>query len=1169
MERGRAASILERAVSRGWVGREDVEGRDPEQALRRLIRAGLLSEDAIDALSTEVAAAGARAIDPDRVPTQAWESIVSTEGTPVDPLDPFGTDEQAETPFGRLEPGTEWGHYRIGEFLGSGGMGVVYRALDTKLDRVVALKILRAGEMDFMIRFVREARVQARLRHENVCDVYEAGEHDGVPHIAMQFIDGPELGEIAEELSLEQKVKIIAKVAEAVHAAHREGLIHRDLKPSNILVEPDPVGGLKPYVVDFGLARDERDAGTTATGMMMGTPAYMAPEQAMGESRRVDRRTDVYSLGAVLYRLLTGRPPFQAANQAQYVVALMELEPLPPRKVAPGVPVDLETIVLKCLDKDPDRRYPSARALALDLQRYLDDEPIEARPASVWYRVRKRVRRNRPLYSVIAVAAILVLAFGTSALAVRLRAAQQARLAQQFGRDAQDIEWIMRVAHLCPIHDITREKDQVRARMAEIEGQLDRVGPVAEGAGSYALGLGHLVLDEDREARTHLERAWSLGYREPEVAYALGLTLGAQYEQELLEVEELADADLREARRREVEQTLREPTLEYLRASRGSDVVVPEYLEGLIALYEKRYDDGLVKAAAASSRADWFYEAYLLEAALYAAMAAEHYERDERDPGKHAAESGRRAYRKALEVGQSDPGAHLGLCESWAAQMRVDYYHADDLSEPLAGVDRACGDAMAVDPAMGAAHRAASSALRVFASHQASRGRDSEEVLQRSLDHAQRAVALDPDSELSHEALGLIHFEIADLDWEYGRDAEPHCKLAIESFQRAIELDPTFASSYGWLGDTYRTQAYARWDLGLDPLPPWGAAIESYEQVLAIHPTSTAYADLGNIHSDRSQYVWERGDDPDPDLQAAVENFQRAIELSPSDYFVYGSLGTAYSIEADVLLSRGEDPSAAVQRTIEAMARAAELAPNWDHSYLITGATLHTRAEYERLSGGDPRATLQEAVAQLRKALALNQRSTTVHLYLAYSALIEARYELDQGRSPLAALDGARAHLERALQVDPGDPDTLHSLWEAELLEGRYAVEVGRSPRRALEHSREILADYAEIYPDIPRTLESVAHQCRWEAEWGFRRGEPQPERIAEGLAAVRKAKASSPSPQAPILLAEAALLLQQARLEGVDAATSRAEAEAALERALQLDPLLARDVERLRARPR
>lgn len=306
--------------------------------------------------------------------------------------------EPADLTLPTLEEGVPWvptqtpsggTRYAVGSLLGRGGMASVYRAFDRLLEREVALKVLNRAHAE---PYLREARSQARVRHDNVLEVYEAGELDGRPYIAMRYVDGPTLLGL-KGLPLEAQLQLLAEVAEGLHAAHRAGLLHRDVKPSNVLVERGPDGQLKPYVADFGIATSLAPGGA-GEASRAGTPAYMAPEQRLPDGV-VDRRMDVFALGATACELLTGALP----SPDQPLDGL--LAPLPP---------DVAAIVRKCLARDPSERYPSARAVAEDLHRFLDGEVAEAHAASLAYRLTKVALRHRVLLLVSGVAAVLLLA---------------------------------------------------------------------------------------------------------------------------------------------------------------------------------------------------------------------------------------------------------------------------------------------------------------------------------------------------------------------------------------------------------------------------------------------------------------------------------------------------------------------------------------------------------------------------------------------------------------------------------------------------------------------------------------------------------------------------------------------------------------------------------------
>ena len=336
------------------------------------------------------------------------------------------TGEVSHFESGHAVPATV-GRYEVGEMLGSGGMAEVYRAFDPMLNRAVALKFLRETDRDHLARFIREARAQAQVGNDHICDVYEAGIVDGRPFIAMRCIEGVTLAEAALRMSIDEKVAVMAEVAEALHAAHRTGLVHRDLKPNNIMVEARPDGGWHPWVLDFGLARDTSMDSMTTIGTVVGTPPYMAPEQARGERQKIDRRTDVYALGATLYDILGGTPPFGGESSVAVMMKVMTEDAPSLRTLDPSIPTDLDTIALKCLEKDPSRRYDSARALAEDLRRYLDGEPIAARRTTFVHRWARRARKHPTVSTLFGIALLAVLASIAWAVTTSMQSADRER----------------------------------------------------------------------------------------------------------------------------------------------------------------------------------------------------------------------------------------------------------------------------------------------------------------------------------------------------------------------------------------------------------------------------------------------------------------------------------------------------------------------------------------------------------------------------------------------------------------------------------------------------------------------------------------------------------------------------------------------------------------------
>jgi WD40 repeat protein/tRNA A-37 threonylcarbamoyl transferase component Bud32 len=314
------------------------------------------------------------------------------------------------------------GGYEVLGEVGRGGMSVVYKARQAHPDRVVALKVLLAGghaAAEQRARFLAEADALARLHHRNVVQVYEAGEHEGLPFLALEHVAGGTLARRlgGKPLPTAEAAALVETLARAVDAAHRAGVIHRDLKPANVLIAEDGT----PKVTDFGLAKQAR-SDLTATGMVLGTPSYMAPEQALGDNRAVGPAADVYALGAILYECLTGRPPFQGATALETLEQVVAQEPVPPSQLQARTPRDLGTVCLKCLRKEPHQRYATALDLAEDLRRFRAGEPIHARPTGALERTWRWAHRRPAVAALLAtvVALLLVVAVGGSAAAIRL-----------------------------------------------------------------------------------------------------------------------------------------------------------------------------------------------------------------------------------------------------------------------------------------------------------------------------------------------------------------------------------------------------------------------------------------------------------------------------------------------------------------------------------------------------------------------------------------------------------------------------------------------------------------------------------------------------------------------------------------------------------------------------
>lgn len=548
---------------------------------------------------------------------------------------PFPSDDVYTAPQSKGLPTDLVGDdYELEEKIGQGGMGVVYKAYHRSLRRTVALKIITGGglrdEID-IARFHIEAEAAARLDHPGIIPVYDVGEHNGNHYYAMAYIDGPSLSKFvgykAKLLPPRHAAELMEQVCRAVQYAHDRAVIHRDLKPANIMLE----NGKIPRLADFGLAKNMgEDDGLTMTGQVMGTPSYMAPEQATGKLDEISNRTDVYSLGATLYALLAGKPPFSGGTMLETIRQVVRAEPEPLTRVSHTVPRDLQIICEKCLAKSPADRYGSADEMADDLRRYLDGFPISARPLGFWARGLRWCQRNRIEAALLALTAtaliigtIVSVRFGLEAN--RQAAAARASLAEA-NENAQQLRESIRESFVFASEDVLAQEpgmqaaravllDSAQRYYAELVTQTprDRASQIALAEAQFMLAKVHMAMGKDDQARDTLDEA--LAIQKELVAQdahdALALTAFAKTHNQLARLARKrwqgltqfsADGKLSEEQATEAEQQLhdwQQHAAEVVRLRKVVVVQQPEDLESLRLLASATMNQGVAIGQAA------------------------------------------------------------------------------------------------------------------------------------------------------------------------------------------------------------------------------------------------------------------------------------------------------------------------------------------------------------------------------------------------------------------------------------------------------------------------------------------------------------------------------------------------------------------------------------------
>lgn len=922
------------------------------------------------------------------------------------------------------------------ELLGQGGMGQVYKADQLEpVRREVAIKLVSTDRVDadLLIRFDAERQALARMSHPSIAQVYGAGKSDGGrPYFVMEYAPGPTLLDYCNghELDLAARLELFRGICSAIAHAHQKGVIHRDIKPANILVtERD--GEATPKVIDFGLAKamagnlSDRSLHTHA-GTVLGTPAFMSPEQASLSGEGVDVRTDIYALGLVLYQLTTGTLPFKRLGEddttiEQVLRAVREDEPARPstrvagqsvQDLPPGLDAgvgkalreDLDWIILKCLAKKPEDRYQSANELLADIERYRAHEPVRARRSTIGYLLAKGARRYRVQLMVAAAILVVGAVLGGGWLDSRADAAAQARAAQQFGQTVERMDSVLRVAHLIPAHDVSPVRGQIRTTITELQSRLGDMEEWSAGPAHYAIGRGLLNLEEPRAALDQLKAAWQADYRQPAVAYALGLAYGRVYELERQALSMIADPEEKKLRLQQLQTRYRDPALEFLHRGAAAGARSADYGKALIAWYEGDLERARTLAKQAIQNNPWLYEAVVLIGDTRREEARDARRSGQAEQAVAGYENAEQAYRQAATIGQSDITPLVRTCVMARDHLRLIMYGTGSNPEPVFEAGRAaCDQAIAINPQ-----------------------------------------AVQPLAQQAN--LALVWGQVAE---EQGEDPRPIYRQVIDSAKHAIQLDPQYASSYFVAGTAYqRIAIHQFYYADENPLDALAEAIRYYQRTGQVDKNrNDILNELGNVYSARAEYIATHGaGDPMPDFLVAVEQFQAGIKRNPRKLIIQSNLAYNYTLIANYEIKQGRDPRPWFDKAFALYRGILDQNPNLLLARINVSATAVYRGNYARDMGADPRPWWQQAIMQADKVVAADPKN-----YIAWANLGEVQAEMaqyleDKGEDPVSAARRAVAAAREANAIRETADGWLHQ-GTALLVLARSTVDAGEAAK--------------------------------------------------------------------------------------------------------------------------
>ena len=876
--------------------------------------------------------------------------------------------------------GRRFGAFETNEILGRGGMGTVLAAhrVDGHFDQEVAVKVVsprRLGK-DAVERFRFERQILADLKHPSIAGLLDGGvSDDGMPFLVMERVDGNPLDEHMRRngLDFDARLRLLIEVCHAIDHAHRRRVVHLDLKPSNILVTDEG----RPKVLDFGIAQmlDRRSGASTSGTSGRMTPHFAAPEQLRGET--VTSLCDVYSLGVLLYLSIVDELPRRRRPEETLddFIERLGREPAPaPSTVRPlRRSGEIDAVVAKALSDDPKRRYGSPAELASDLGRLLTHRPIRALPATPSYLWRKHVRRNRAAWSVSLVVLVAVLALGLGWWRDRRAAEETLRITRVFTREAEGIESFLRYAYALPAHDVRREKELARRRMAQIQERMDTLGPVAQAPGHLALGRAELMLNRPEVAQQHLATAWNLGLQDSETAYLRGRALGRIYSSKRTDALEIRDPAMRQLELERLQQELRDPALDLLaRVDDISEISSPSLVASMIALLEERNDDALELARQAEAESPWLPEPFELQGRARLQTAQAHVMESRWDEARRATAEAIEALESAALLAPSSTVVAHRLCDAHVLGTAPDRLtqHAQDQGPGR----RACAAAEALDPDLLHAKNQ-SARLRILAMQDPSLPLPERLAdLDAGIVMASESLAVEPDDGQAATLLGTAFLTRAVfLSRAQGIDPRPDLEQAAEVLGRAAQAEPGLVVAHINRGTALAILAQETLTRGEDPDPSFEAAIESFRQALDRSPEhGPLLGNFANLLYNRGIHRLDQGLEARSIFEQALAINDRSLDVSPGLLVVQSLRSAILEAMASVAMRRGESAEPWIRQGRDAIRSALEINPDYAPAWINASALSLAEAKLSLRSGLDPQAALERALSEVQKAGSLS-----------------------------------------------------------------------------------------------------------------------------------------------------------------------------------------------------
>ncbi|MEJ5166736.1 MAG: protein kinase [Thermoanaerobaculia bacterium] len=906
------------------------------------------------------------------------------------------------------------GKYEILSLLGEGGLSFVYKAFDPVLQRYVAIKVLKVRDEQLIKRFFREAKVQSSLEGDYICKIYEFGEVDNIPYIVMQFINGISLKDAIKDLNLEKKLIIFKKICEALQEAHQKGFIHRDIKPSNILIEFKEDGDVKPYIIDFGLVKEEEKRDFSFTGMVFGTVGFMAPEQLKGKPEEIDRRTDIYGIGVTLYFSLTGKKPFEVEEIEEFEKAIKE-EPVPLRKIKKDIPKDLEAIVMKCLRFEKEKRYQNVRELKEDIDNFLKGEPVKAKTLGIFYGISKKIRKNKTLFYFSLVFLILISLFLIFSINIKNFERKQRILAIEFSQQVKNLEDMLWYIYSSKVHNLKPEMDFIKERFKQIEKNFKSYGKVGYGPAHYAMGKAYLILGDFKKARENFDlSSKKYNFKASDIPYFLSLSSIMLYFEEREKILRIEDRDLKERMLLKLDDEYFSGIEKNLSELKNNEREGVEFLEALIYFYSKNYDLSLKKIGKLKEKYPYLLESLKLEGKIYKTLGDVFSIKGLKEEAIKNYLKAEEIFKEIQEKRESDPEIYKLLSSLWFSQMDLRIYQSGTSPEDLfQKVNLNCEKLLNLNIDLEEPYKILAYSNLKMGSFYLYEGKEPLKFFENALLNSSKALELKNDDYRAHWLSGSSLHSIGAYKRSIGENPTVEFERSIQSFKKAISLNPYDTNLHNEIALAFWNLGAFKSEMGLDPRDSLREGLLYIEKAKKMEKESgPLYNTAGNLYLEYAYFESSNKGNSEVFLNRAIENYKEAIKLNPNFAISYNNLGECYLVKFE---NQGEEED--FKKGIDYIEKGIKIKPDFIWFYVSQARLRILKIRYKMEKGEEIKGDFEELLKVLKKGEEIEKFSLPFFELKGEYYKIKSNYEKEKGKDFIKTLKEGIGEMDKIIKV--------------------------------------------------------------------------------------------------------------------------------------------------------